>query len=329
MKAVQLQRHGRPRDACALVDLEEPGGPAAGEVLVAVEATPINPADLLIIEGRYPGPETLPATLGIEGAGRILAVGAGVTGLAEGDPVMIFGRANWVERVCLDAGLVFKLPPELDIVQAAMMKANPASALLMLRDYVALKPGDWVVQNAANSAVGHHVIAFAKARGLHSANVVRREGLEKELNALGGDLVMLDGADLGERMKAAGAAPVRLALDAIGGGATQRLADCLEPGGTVVNYGFLSGEPCHITPHQLIISGLTLKGFWLAGLFRSAGPEALRELYQEIAEEMLSGRLSAPVEAEYPLTRAIEALEHAAKEGRRGKIVLRPGATSA
>ena len=122
----------------------------------------------------------------------------------------------------------------------------------MLRDYVDLEPGDWVIQNAANSAVGRHVIRFCHARGVHTANVVRRESLREELTAIGGDVVAVDGDDLAGRVRAeAGAdARIRLAIDAVGGPACQHLADCLSDGGTVVNYGFLSGDPCMITPHQ-------------------------------------------------------------------------------
>ena len=219
MKRVQLTGLGRPEDVCRVAEVEDVGAPAANEVVVAIKAAAINPADLLIMEGRYPGPTSFPASLGIEGAGEVVAVGDSVSGLAVGDRVMSFGRENWVEQVRGDAALFIKLPPAISWQDAAQLKANPPSAHLMLKNYVDLEPGDWVVQNAANSAVGRHVIRLAKSRGFKTINVVRRDSLIAELEAIGADLVLVDGDDLGERARAAiGAdAKVRLAIDAVGG----------------------------------------------------------------------------------------------------------------
>ncbi len=327
MKQIQLLRHARPDEACACVEVEDVGAPGAGEVVVAIEAAAINPADLLSFEGRYPGPETLPAPVGIEGAGRIVEAGPGVEGLAPGDKVMSLSRANWSERLRLPAAQVVKLPEALDLRQAAMLKANPPSAHLMLKDYVDLQEGDWVIQDAANSAVGHHVIRLARARGVKTVNVVRRDSLIPELTDFGADLVVVEGDDLAERVRAeTGAeAPIRLAIDAVGGTACEHLADCLSEGGVVVNYGFLSGEACRITPAHLIIKGLTLTGFWLYGFMRAADRAAIQALYDEMSQHFIDGTLEVPIEAEYGLDEIAKALAHAHSEGRGGKILLRPG----
>ena len=174
MKRIELLRHDRPDLACEAVDVEDPGAPADNEALVSIRCAAINPADLLIFEGRYPGPELLPAPVGIEGAGVVEAVGAGVSDLAPGDHVISLGRANWAQKVLGDAGTFIKIPRDLDFRLAAQLKANPPSAKLMLSDYESLEPGDWVIQNAANSAVGRHLIRMAKARGVKTINIVRR-----------------------------------------------------------------------------------------------------------------------------------------------------------
>ncbi len=328
MKAIHLLRHARPDEACDCVEVEDVGAPADGEVVVEVRAAAINPADLLIMEGRYPGPETLPAPMGIEGAGRVVAVGAGVTDLAAGDKVISLGRANWAERIKAPADRVVKLPEGIDFSQAAMLKANPPSAHFMLTDYVELKPGDWVAQNAANSAVGRHVIRFARARGLKSVNIVRRESLVAELKAHGADVVVVDGDDLGARVRAeiGAEASVRLGIDAVGGSSCQRLADCLSDGGTVVNYGFLSGEPCMITPHQAIIHDITRKGFWLMRKMQQLSRVEIGALYAEMAGAFMDGTLEVPVEASYGLDQAKAALAHAWKSGRDGKVMFTPTA---
>jgi NADPH:quinone reductase-like Zn-dependent oxidoreductase len=325
MKAVQFARYGVPHEVCDCVELQDVGAPDAEEVVVEIEAAPINPADLLIIEGRYPGPEALPAGLGIEGVGRVIAIGAQAADLSVGDRVMSLARSNWAQRIRIKAAQAIKLPGGLDILQAAMIKANPATALLMLRDYVELSPGDWIIQNAANSAVGQHVIRLARARGLHTVNIVRRASLVEPLKSIGADLVAVEGDDLGARVRRqSDGAAIKLAIDAIGGEATLRLADCLADGGTVVNYGFLSGKPCMITPHQVIVHGITLKGFWLAGLFRTARPEQIRAIYAELARHLADGTLAAPVEATYDIADIKQALAHAEREGRDGKILITP-----
>jgi len=295
---------------------------------VAIRAAAINPADLLIFEGRYPGPAELPAFVGIEGAGVVTAIGEGVTELSVGDHVLSMGRANWSEKVTADVNQFIPIPKELPWEQAAQLKANPPSAHLMLSDYVHLQPGDWVVQNAANSAVGRHIIAFCKARGFRSINIVRRESLIDELKKLGADIVIVDSDDLANvvREQTGNDANIPLGIDAIGGIGTLKLANCLSNGGKVVNYGFLSGEPCQMTPTHTIVNGLSLHGFWLVGFMQSATREEKIALYKTMANAFIQGELSVPVEAEYSLEQINDALAHSHQESRSGKILLRPDA---
>ncbi len=325
MKVIEYGRFGAPHEVCRCIEVDAPGPPGADELVVEIAACPINPADLLTIAGTYPGPTELPARAGIEGAGRVVALGGDITAFAVGDPVISLARANWAERVTLKESQAIKLPAGIDMRQAAMLKANPASAHLMLANCVALKDGGWVIQNAANSAVGRHVIALARARGLNTANVVRRDALVAELQAIGADVVVVDGDDLAERVAtASGSAPIALALDAIGGAATMRLADCLADGGTVVNYGFLSGAPCMIDPHQAIIHGISLTGFWLAPMIGRLSRAEIEAMYGNLAASMTDGTIATPIEASYGLDDIGEALAHAAREARNGKILLTP-----
>ena len=142
----------------------------------------------------------------------------------------------------------------------------------------------------------------------------------------GGDIVVVDSDDLGSRIRQeiGPDASVKLGIDAIGGSATARLADCLSKGGTVVNYGFLAGEPCQMTPTHTIVKGLALKGFWLVGYMRSTPREEIIEMYQRMAHAFISGELSVPVEAEYSLSEIEKALKHANRPERSGKVLLVP-----
>lgn len=325
MKQVQLVRYGKPETTCECIDSESLPPPAAGKINVAIRASAINPADLLIFEDRYPGPESLPAFVGIEGAGEVIAIGEGVDEYQVGDHVLSLGRANWSEEVCGDCSQFVKIPKELDWTSAAQLKANPPSAHLMLENYVKLNAGDWIIQNAANSAVGRHVIQACKARGLHSINVVRRAELIPELTALGADVVVVDNDNLAAtvREKIGDDANVRLGIDAIAGDAMLRMADTLSNGATVVNYGFISGQPCQLTPTHTIVRSISLHGFWLVGFFQTATRQQVIDMYTNVAQQFLDNELHVPVEAEYPLTDIAAALEHANREGRNGKILLR------
>jgi trans-2-enoyl-CoA reductase len=239
--------------------------------------------------------------------------------------VMSLGRANWAERLVLKAGALVKAPAGTDVAQLAMLKVNPATAHLMLCGPVSLSPGDWVIQNAANSGVGVNLIRLAKARGLKTANVVRREELIEPLRAIGADAVVVDGPDLAEKLAAAtGGAAIKLAIDAVAGAATERLADCLADDGTVVNYGLLSGAPCQVRADQTVFKGITLTGFWLAKAMRAMSSDALAALYGELMPRLADGSLHVDVEASYPLTEVKAALAHAAREGRGGKVLLAP-----
>ena len=231
MKQVQFTAFGTPHEVAACVEVPDFGAPGPDEVVIEVEAFPINPADLLTMTGGYAVRPKLPATLGAECVGRIAAVGADVQRLAAGDRVINLGRDNWCQRRKVPAAQALAVPADADVLQLAMLKVNPATALLMLRSYVALQPGDWVIQDAANSGVGTNLIKLAKADGIPTVNVVRRSALSEPLQAIGADVVVVDGDDLAARVReATGGASIRLAIDAIGGAMVLRLADCLAEG---------------------------------------------------------------------------------------------------
>src|SRR5262249_12668241 len=228
MKAIQIEAFGNPAEVVRAVDIPDVGAPAAGEVVIAVEASPINPYDLLMIAGRYGYQPRLPSIVGTEGAGRVVAVGAGVKHLKEGDRTLVpFLHPAWAERVKIDAPWLRPLPPG-DVNQFAMMGVNPPTAYLLLTDVVELPPGSWVIQNGANSAVGRVTVAVAKALGLRTVNVVRRDAVVPEMKALGSDVVLVDGPDLARRVAAeTGNAPISLALDGVGDTSPTRLMSCL------------------------------------------------------------------------------------------------------
>lgn len=325
MKQVQFAAFGDPEDVVSCVDVPDVGPPSNGEVLVTIDAFPINPADLLTITGGYAVKPDLPATLGAEATGRVTAVGSGVADLNVGDRVIMLARNNWCQQRCVPAGDVVKVPGDADVLQSAMLKVNPATAWSMLKGFVELQPGDWLIQDAANSGVGLALISLANAEGIRTVNVVRRPDLIPRLEALGADVVLVDGDDLAERVSAAtGQIHPHLAIDAVGGSQVTRLADCLVEGGTVVNYGLLSGKPCEIRADQTIFKDITLRGFWLQRTLTSMKRPEIERLYQTLGEKVRSGELFVDVEATYPIERIQEAVGHAGRSRRNGKILVLP-----
>lgn len=328
MKAVRFSRFGKAHEVAEIVDLPDPGEPGDGEVLVDLEAAPINPADLLQFEGRYGAePPPLPVFPGGEGVGIVRAIGPGVTHLKTGDRVLLLfaGRGNWRTRLKARAAPLFALP-EADPLQLAMLTVNPATALLMLNEFVKLDPGDWVIQNAANSGVGRGVIALARTLGARTLNVVRRADLAPALKAAGAGEVLVDGPDLARQVVSitGKADRPRLGIDAVAGEATLRLGQSLADGGVIVNYGMLSGAPCAVNPGDVVFRDVSLRGFWLSRWFATSAPDGRREIYTRLTRLVADGTLHVPVEATYPLSRAAEALAHAARESRGGKVLLTP-----
>ncbi len=325
MQRAQYATRGTvPQDVIECVDFVTPPL-AAGDALVEMLAAPINPSDVLTLTGQYGMLPPLPAVGGNEGIGRVVDVGDGVT-LPIGQRVVLpVGAGTWASHLVARADALIPLPPEGDAVQLSMVTVNPPTASLLLSEFVSLAPGDWVIQNTANSAVGRYLIQLAKRRGLRTVNVVRRADAMASLETLGGDVVLVDGPDLDRRVaEATGKAKIRLGIDATGGSATDRIARSVAIGGTVVNYGAMSGEACKVAPASFVFRDITLRGFWLVFWFRKATPEQQRALFAELVSLIAQGVLTAPVQATYHLAQVKEAIAAAAAGHRDGKIVLVP-----
>lgn len=323
MKRVEIAAYGIPEEVARCAESPDVGAPGTGEAVIEVLASPINPADVLLCHGTYAVRPPLPNTPGAECVGRVAAIGAGVTGLAPGDLVINVQRENWAQKRRVAAVDLIKLPAGIDIRQAAMLKVNPATARLMLDDFVKLERGDWIAQNVANSAVGRMVIAISKERGLRTVNLVRRPELIQELRALGADLCLVDGPELPAQVRAAGA-NVRFAMDAVGGEGTARLAAIVADGGTLCHYGSMTRENPLVTNGDLIFRTLTFRGFMLGNALARRSRQQVCELYAELAAGVVAGRLFAPVERVYPIEEIGPALAHAQGTRPGGKILLAP-----
>ena len=293
-------------------------------MVVEMQAAPINPADLNAIEGKYPGKREVPAVPGFEGSGIVSELGENVSKLTIGSLVILpHDLGTWREACAVRAEQVVVVPSQVDSVQAAMLKINPLTAWRLLHGYVELKTGDWVIQNAANSAAGRAVIQIAHELGYKTVNVVRREELIDELRADGGDLVLIDSENLRDEVKnATGGAPIHLGLNAVGGDSALRLMNCLAASGTLVTFGAMSLQPLKIPTGLLIFKDLRFRGIWINKWYDNATPSECMETFQPIFEMARRGLLKTKVEKAYPLSEVKAAVVHAAQGKRSGKIIF-------
>lgn len=323
ISAAVYETHGNPADVLHVETRPWPT-PAADEAVVKMGAAPINPADLNQIEGKYPVRPELPATPGFEGAGIVVELGADVKGLTSGALVILpHNVGTWRDAVAVKAEELVVVPDGIEPVQAAMLKINPLTAWRLLHDYVDMQKGDWLIQNAANSAAGRDVIQIAHELGYKTVNAVRRAELVEELRAEGGDVVLVDDDNLREEVKSAiGGATIRLGLNSVGGDSALRLANCLGPGGTLVSFGAMSLQPLKIPTGLLIFKDLRFRGIWINKWYDNASSSERMATFRPLFDMARRGLLKTKVEKAYPLSEVKAAVAHAAQGKRSGKIIF-------
>jgi len=323
-KAIRHHSFGKPEEVLVLetVPLLEP---KAGEVRVSLLMAAINPSDRGMMGGSYGKLRELPAIAGREGVGVIDLLGAGVSGLSVGMHVRFSEKQGaWCEYACMPASEVFVVPRDVPVEQAAISFINPPTAYCLLKHVVDLEPGSWVVQNAGNSAVGLSVVQMAKAFGYKTISQVRRESLAAPLKAMGADHVVVEGSGWAKQVNdLTGGAPIRLALNSVGGDSAIDQIKALGEGGTQVTFGGMVGDLVRFPTRFLIFNDVRLVGFWWDQWSQSRGPEAVRSVMDAVYEMMREGSLRLPIERTYTFNEYSAALAHDSLP-RLGKVLLRP-----
>lgn len=324
MKVIEYNRIGNPADVLEIKEVPS-RAPAAGEVRVQVLATPIHPSNLLQIAGLYGTMATFPSTPGAEGVGAVVEIGEGVSHLQAGQKVLLAGvGGTWREEITAPAQAFIPVP-DGDLDQLSMAVINPMTAHLLLTAITDLKEGDWIIQSAANSAVGEYLIQLAAQRGINTINAVRRESLAPELKSLGATVVLVDGPNLVDEAQAAtGGADIVYGIDSVGGETFSRMLQTLCFGGTLASYGLLSMQQPSLDLSKVIFNDIRVKGFWLAKWFETASPEDKQTAFGTIIPLIAGGSIKSTIDARFKLEDIAKAVTRAGESGRGGKVLLTP-----
>src|SRR5581483_9543725 len=275
MRAVQLRAYDGKPESVAVVHMPVPR-PGAGEVLVHIAATPLNPSDEAFTRGLYGFKKPLPAIPGFEGSGTVIEAGGGMmaaflkgkrVACHAADPKIAGG--TWAEYLVTPASAAVPLRKEVDMEQGATMLVNPMTAWALVE---AARQGKHpaIVQTAAAGALGRMVLRLARRFSIPVINVVRRAEQVELLRGLSAEHILNSSdqdfdiklRELCRQLKAS------IGFDAVAGETTLRVLRAQPKGSRMLVYGALTLTPCQVDPGSLIFEGKRLEGFWLSGWLR-------------------------------------------------------------
>jgi NADPH:quinone reductase len=332
IQAIRFSTAGSPAEVLRLEEVDLPA-PGPGEVLVRMLKAPVNPSDLLFIRGKYAIPPHLPATPGFEGVGVVEAIGSGLLPrLLNGRRVAVLGSltGTWASHTIVSARQVVPVSGRLSDEQAAMFFVNPATAWLLTRVVLNLRPGETLVQSAAASSVGRMVIRLGQRYGFDTVNIVRREEQADSLRAIGAQRVLVsDGPGLSIQVRTLLPEGVLKAIDPVGGVVASELASSLGERGELVLYGTLSDAPLSISPRDLLTVGATLRGFWLGQWMKGQSLLGKLRIVRNVSRLVADGTLATVPGPQFLLAQIAEAVTAAEQTNRAGKVLLRCGETTA
>lgn len=327
MKAAMFRQFGDPAAVLRVEDVAQPE-PGPGQVRVRMIASPVNPSDLLTVQGAYGKLPRLPATPGFEGVGVVDKSGGGLLGwrvLNRRVAVVNGAGGNWAEYAVIPARHAIPVPRDLPDEQVATFFANPVTALVMAEKVLRIPRGEWLLQTAAGSALGRMMIRLGKHLGFRTLNVVRRPETAKELLALGGDAVIDTSSESMEQSvkELTEGRGMRYAIDAVGGRTGSEVVRCLGSHGHLLVYGTLAMEPMQFDQRLLIAGSKRVEGFWLSDWAQSQPPLRMLRLFHRIASLIRSGVLRTDIGETFTLDQVSEAVRKAAEPGRVGKVLIR------
>jgi NADPH:quinone reductase len=330
MRAIQFDRYGEPARVLTLREVPVPE-PGDKEVRIRILASPINPSDLLFLRGLYAGVQpSFPAPAGFEGVGLVDAPGRRAQGFVRGQRVAAINDkgGNWAEYAVVSESRLFPVPDDLSTEQVASFFINPASAIAMVRHVLAVPRGEWLLQSAAGSELGHMIIKLARHDGIRTINVVRRHASVAKLEQLGADAVVVSTeGPIDEQVRGiVGAQGVKYAIDPVGGETGTQIYQSLSDEGRMLVYGSLTGEPIRVgaDPRFILAGHRILEVFWLGEWLKEQNGAELHRLFEEIVALIREGVLGTTRARTFSLDEMDAAVKQAEAPGRQGKVLLVP-----
>ena len=325
MRALVQPSFGDPSEVLSVQEVPDPE-PGPGQVLVRVLLSPIHNHDLWTVRGSYGVKPEMPARAGTEALGVVEALGEGVDTLVVGQRVATGGSFGaWAELIVAPTAGLVPVPDGMGDEAAAQLVSMPFSAIALL-DSLEVEEGDWIVQNAANGAVGRLLAQLAEARGVHVLGLVRRAAGVDELREQGiGNVVATDDDGWRDRVHdLVGDSPVVAGVDSVGGSAAGDVVSLLADDGVLVVFGAMASPTLEIASGDVIFKQIVIKGFWGSKVFAAMSADKRGALMGELVRGIGSGALTLPVEKVYGLEEIADAARANHAPGRRGKILLRP-----
>jgi NADPH:quinone reductase len=322
MRAVVLTRNGGP-EVLELQELPDPV-PGANDLLVRVEAVGVNYRDVYerVGGGAYDVP---PGTIvGVEGAGTVVAVGAGVEEFAAGDRVAwIAAQGSYAELVLVGADKAVPVPDGVSSEIAAAVLLQGLTAHYLAFDSYRIEPGDAVLVHAAAGGVGLLLTQIAKLRGARV--IATTSGGEKEQLARGAGADEVIGYDkFHERVRElTGGDGVAAVYDGIGRTTFDDGLKALGPAGVMVNYGSASGVPEPVDTRVLASRGSLYVQRPVLGTYTRTREQLLTRA-GEVLEWVSGGKLDVRIGARYPLEEAAKSHEDLEARRTTGKLLLIP-----
>lgn len=323
MRAILCTANGKPADVLSPTDLPPPAL-GAGQVRIAVAAAGVNFADSLIVAGRYQDKPPLPFVPGLEVAGRVLEVGAGVDVCKPGDRVMaVLDQGGFAEQAVADAQNVFVVPDDLDLVEAAGFPIAYGTSHHGLAVKGGLRAGETLVVLGAAGGVGLTAVEVGKAIG---AKVIACAGGADKLQVAleRGAFAGIDykTENVRDRVKKlTGGAGADMVYDPVGGPMLEAGLRALKHGGRLMVIGFASGEVPAIPANLLLIKNLAVLGYYW-GAWRKLDPASIRASMIELLDWWRTGRIRPHVSNRLPLDQAVEAIGLLTSRAATGKVVL-------
>ncbi|MFD3163375.1 zinc-binding dehydrogenase [Herpetosiphon sp. NSE202] len=302
----------------------------AHEVLVKVAATPINPSDMMFINGSYGITKPLPAVPGFEGSGTIVSTGDQLySKVLLGKRVSFATQAPeddgaWADYVIVAARQCLPLAESLSFEQAASAIVNPVSAWALI-DIARQRNAKVVVQTAAASQLGRMLVRLAQREKLTLINIVRREAQVELLQSLGAEYVLNSSSpDFAEALsKLCHEQQAQLAFDAVGGELVGQVLSAMPKGSTMMVYGALADSACQIDPRSLIFEQKHVTGFWLTDWIGQINPLNFARITKNV-QKLLLDELTSTVQGRFKLHEAQNALELYQANMTGGKVLFTP-----